>query len=103
MLGKPSEPAAERVRRVAFRHKVVLTAELPGAMQFDLFEDALAVGVVDDAQVAFVGRHDGEARGAVSVRGVTSGADPEPDGDPRASIAHAIGRASCRERVGPYV
>src|SRR3546814_9907473 len=57
-------------------------------MQFDLFEDALAVGVVDDAQVAFVGRHDGEARGAVSVRGVTSGADPEPDGDPRASIAH---------------
>src|SRR3546814_17065109 len=57
-------------------------------MQFDLFEDALAVGVVDDAQVAFVGRHDGEARGEVSVRGVTSGADPEPDGDPRASSAH---------------
>src|SRR3546814_6496468 len=61
-LVKPREPAAELFRRVAFRHKVVLTAELPGAMQFGLFEDALAVGVVDDAQVAFVGRHDGEAR-----------------------------------------
>src|SRR3546814_7331202 len=72
LLVQPLETRTMLLRRVTFRHEVVLAAELPGAMRFDLFEDALAVGVVDYEQAALVGRHDDEARGAVRSEEHTS-------------------------------
>src|SRR3546814_12442543 len=73
---------------VACWHEVVLAAELLRPARFNFGEDARAVGVVDDAQVDLVGRHDCEARGAIAVRGVAGSTHPKPDGDTRTSIAH---------------
>src|SRR3546814_18127998 len=77
---------------VACWHEVVLAAELLRPARFNFGEDALAVGVVDDAQVALVGRLDCEARGEIAVRGVAGSTHPKPDGDTRTSSAHEAER-----------
>lgn len=75
---QPLEAGAVLLGRVALRHEVVFAAVIGGAARFDFLEDALTFVAVDHEQVALVGRHDGEVRGAEVIDGVAACADEEP-------------------------